>query len=191
MMVLSRRKAFTALALSATLVVAAACSKNPTDPVTPVPAQLLTVSPEGGATGVFVGTPVVLTFDHPLMDGMEDYMDVHEGDVTGAQVAGACTLSENGDTLTFTPDQDLKPATTYMIHVGGGMMDARGDSVDLGDYGMGMGGEWVTQGMMGDSTMMGGGMMGGGTGTAGHMGDGWWDGNNGTWGMQFTFTTAG
>jgi len=68
-------------------------------------------------------------------------------------------------------------------------MDAEGDSVDLADHGMGMGGAWVTGSMMGDSTSMGG-MMGGGSGSQ-HMGDGWWDANNGTWGMEFSFTTAG
>lgn len=183
------RRMLTALAMSGALLATAACSKSPADPGASQVTALLTVSPEGGATGVFVGTSVVMTFDHPLMDGMEDYMDVHEGDVTGPEVAGTCTLSQDGTTLTFTPDQDLKPATTYVIHVGGAMMDAQGDSVDLADHGMGMGGEWVTQSMMGDSTSMGG-MMGGGSGSQ-HMGDGWWDAGNGTWGMEFSFTTAG
>jgi hypothetical protein len=85
--------------------------------------------------------------------------------------------------MTFTPEQPLAPATDYTIHLGGGMMDAEGNPVDMGTHGEMMGGMWA-----GESMMMGGGMMGGGTHE--HMGEGWENPENGSYGMIFTFTTG-
>lgn len=147
------------------------------------PAALLSVVPSGGTMNVTIGTTVVITFNHAIPDSMEAYADLHEGTVTGPVVAGSWSLSGDHRVLTFTPALALKPATTYVIHVGGGMMDEDGDHLDLGMYGSGMGGQWATQ------SMMSGGMMGGQTG--GHMGSGWLDAGSGTYGMIFTFTTAG
>ncbi len=177
------------LALAGVLVLAGGCSRSPAGPTTQTPA-LESVSPKAGATDVPLGTPVVVRFNHPLAAGMEQYLDVHVGDVSGPEVDGGCVMSGDGTTLTFTPSGSLQPGTTYMIHVGGGMMDDDGQSVDLGEYGMGMGGEWVTAAMMGDSTGMGPGMMGADSTWEGHMGSGWEDPQNGTWGMEFPFTTG-
>jgi len=123
---------------------------------------------------------------------MEEYAALHEGPVTGPEVAGTWARSTDGMTLTFTPDAPLKPATMYTIHIGGGMMDEDGHTVDLDMHGMDMGGEWATESMMtgGMGSGMGGmGGMGGQPGT--HMGQGWQDPSNGTYGMVFSFTTAG
>jgi len=114
--------------------------------------------------------------------GMEAYAELHEGSVTGPVVEGAWTLSEDRMVLTFAPTQALKPSTTYVIHLGGGMMDELGNHVNLGQHGLGMGGQWATQ------TMMTGGM---GMGGNGHMtGTGWAHPTNGSFGMIFSFTTA-
>ncbi|MDT8369856.1 MAG: Ig-like domain-containing protein [Longimicrobiales bacterium] len=149
-------------------------------------AALLSVAPQGGATGVTPGTDVVLDFDHPLRAGMEAYVDLHEGDVTGPEVPGAWSLSADGLRLSFTPDQPLKPLTDYTVHIGGGMMSRNGQPVDFERHGFGMGGDWATSGMM--SGGMGGGGMGGQQGY--HMGEGWQHPTNGTYGMVFTFTTG-
>ncbi len=143
----------------------------------------LSVVPQGGSVDVATGSTVTVRFDHSMNPVMSEYAAVHEGDLTGPEVAGIWAWSDNNMTLTFTPSQPFKPATTYMIHLGGGMMDAEGDHVNFGQHGPGMGGQWAT----GD--MMGGGHMGAGPGGA-HMGQGWEHPTNGSFGMVFSFTTA-
>jgi len=164
---------------------AASCSDGgittPDEQVT----ALLSVQPAGGSVDVKIETDVVVRFDHPIAEGMERYAALHEGSVTGPEVAGMWTRSEDGTALTFTPDALLKSATTYALHLGGGMMDADGGMVDLAMHGFGTGGQWATQSMM--TGGMGGGM---GGQTSGHMGTGWQHPENGTYGMVFTFTTA-
>jgi hypothetical protein len=180
--------ATTALGLASTLLVVSACSDEPTAPGGDEPAALLSVQPSPGSTDVTVGSSVVVTFDHAIADGMEEYAALHEGDVTGPGVPGMWLISDDATTLTFTPDEPLKPATTYVIHVGGGMMDDHGNVVDLEDHGLAMGGQWATESMM--TGGMGPGMMGGGE-PGQHMGEGWQHPANGSYGMVFTFTTAG
>ncbi|MFQ5535995.1 MAG: Ig-like domain-containing protein [Gemmatimonadota bacterium] len=150
------------------LLVLAACGDSATAPDAEETAVLLSVIPAGGATNVDPNQPVTLEFNHALGAGMKDYVDLHEGDVTGPEVEGLWTVSADGRKLTFQPAQPLKPATTYTIHVGGGMMDEDGHLMNLEEHGSAMGGMWATGSMM--------------TGGAGM-------GMNG--GMVFTFTTAG
>jgi hypothetical protein len=67
------------------------------------------------------------------------------------------------------------------MHLGGGMRGDHGEATDFDLHGGAhMGGEWATGAMM-----AGGGMMG-----TRHMGDGWRH-ENGSYGMVFSFTTAG
>lgn len=160
-----------------------ACSDDATGPEGEEVAALASVQPAGGSVDVSVDATVVVTFDHAIGFGMEQYAALHEGEVTGPEVSGSWSRSEDGTQLIFTPAAPLKPATTYVIHIGGGMMDADGHPVNLGMHGTGMGGQWATQSMM-SGGMMGGGMMGT------HMGAGWQHHSNGTYGMIFTFTTA-
>lgn len=185
------RKVWVALVLVGAAASAAGCSKSPSSPGASGTTVLRTVSPEAGATNVSRTTTVQVKFNHRLMAGMEQYLDVHKDDVAGPEVDGDCVMSGDSTMLTFMFADSLEPGTTYVIHVGGGMMDDDGQDVDLGRYGMGMGGQWVTASMMGDGTGMGPGMMGGDSLHGGHMGSGWEDTQKGTWGMQFAFTTGG
>lgn len=154
------------------------------DPATPDPgAALVAIVPVGGATGVDPAAPIVVTFDHAINPSMTAYAALHEGSVSGPAVDGTWSLSDDGLRLTFTQAAPLKPATTYVVHLGGGMRDAQGHHVDLGSHGGEMGGQWAS------GTMMSGGMMGGQP--HGHMGTGWQHPANGSYGMIFTFTTAG
>lgn len=139
----------------------------------------VSVVPSGGATNVNPNALIVVTFDHPMRPGMEAYAALHEGDVTGPVVAGAWTWSEGRVTLVFTPDQPLKSATPYTLHLGGGMRAMDGGYVDYGPCADQFGGQWTGGGMTGGGGMMGGGMMNSG-----------WRHPNGTYGMTFTFTTA-
>lgn len=136
--------------------------------------QLLSVSPQGGATGVAATSDVVLGFNRPMMIGMEQYVVLHQGGVTGPALPMPCNWSDGQRTLTCRPSQPLTPASLYTIHLGGGMTDADGQRLGMGQFGMGMGGRWATRGMMGGRLDM--------------MGSGWTHGN-GSYGMAFEFTT--
>lgn len=154
-------------------------------------AALLGVTPPGGATDVDPGQPVRVEFAHPVPTHMAEYAALHEGDVNGPEVPGAWSLSEDGTSLVFTPDQDLAPGTFYTIHLGGAMSDVHGHMVDLEEHGFAMGGEWAREEMF---DHMGSGMgpgMGMGSGfDHPHMTEGWQHGN-GAYGMTFSFTTSG
>lgn len=178
------RRFFAMVALGGFTLGVAACSEDPAAPEEDV-AALLSVEPAAGSIDVGVGSTVIVSFDHAIATGMEEYAALHEESLMGPEVDGTWALSANGMTLTFTPAAPLSPATTYVIHIGGGMTDDHGDHVNLGQHGLGMGGLWATQSMM-----TGG--MGTGMGQNAHMmGDGWAHPTNGSFGMVFSFTTAG
>ena len=182
-----RTSPLTTLAAATILLVGCSEGSNPAIPQADDVTALLGIQPQGGEVGVSVGATVVVTFTHAIGRGMEEYVDLHEGTLAGPVVDGAWALSEDGTTLTFTPAAPLKPSTTYVIHVGGDMMDEDDHVIDLDMHGGGMGGQWATQSMM--TGGMGG--MGMGSGSMGsHMGAGWQNPDNGMYGMIFTFTTA-
>lgn len=176
------------------LVGLAGCSDSgPTaldDTNDPPPAEetvLASVAPEGGSSGVGVDTVITVAFSHPMDPSMSGYADVHEGDITGPEVAGTWEWLENDTVLQFTPDGPLQFATDYVVHLGGDMMDADGEHANMEEHGHQMGGEWAT-----DDMMMGGGMggMDGKMDPSEHMGGNWDHPSNGSHGMIFTFTTV-
>lgn len=160
-------------------------------PAAPDPASegtvLRSVVPTGGSVDVGVDTFITVEFSHRMDPAMSGYADVHEGALAGPLVPGIWEWLGNHDVLRFTPSERLESATSYVIHVGGGMVDADGELVDLQLHGDSMGGEWATDGMMGGDA--------GGSGTGHmasteHMGDDWDHPFNGSHGMIFTFTTS-
>jgi hypothetical protein len=142
------------------------------------PVALTSVSPAPAATAVAPATPVRLTFSRPMMPGMERYVDLHRGASSGPLVPLACAWNGDRTALTCTPDAPLAPKTHYTIHVGGGMADDQGRTLDLGHWTV-MGGHWATGGMMG-------GMHAGRW--VGLMAPAWIHETH--YGMVFTFTTA-
>ena len=176
----------TAVGLLGTLVAGAwGCDHASTGPTTGQPAALVSVSPQGGATGVDPHSRIMVTFSHAMRSGMEMYASLHEGDVTGSDVPCTAVWSMGRDTLMLTPSAPLKGGTTYTLHLGGGMKDANGNTVDMSDFGSHMGGQWATSAMMSGSGMMGG----GGPMSGQEMGTGW-AGPNGMYGMVFSFITS-
>ena len=125
-----------------------------------------------------------LRFTHPLAAGMEAYIALHQGPLSGPVVEGTWSITADRMALRFQPVRPLNPATLYTIHVGAGMVDQSGEHVSLGMHGPDLGGDWITESMM--TAAMG---MGGPSGSM--MGVGWAHPTNGTFGMTFTFTTAG
>lgn len=163
-----------ALAGIATLALGA-CS----DSMSPATATLTAVSPAPAASAVATSSTIMLTFGQPMMAGMEQYMDLHQGAVSGATVPMSCAWSPDQTTLTCTPTSPLAAATQYTIHVGAGMTDAQNHMMNMDGWTT-MGGQWATSAMMGAIHA---------GQPVGMMGTGWKHGSH--FGMLFTFTTAG
>ena len=143
-------------------------------------AAFMSVTPQGGAAGVSVSGSIVLRFGGAMGTGMEQYVDLHMGDLAGPEVSMTCGWSGNRTTLTCAPQGPLSPRTTYAFHLGGGMMAQSGQPLDYAQYGPMMGGQWIMGGMMSGSH---------GGSPWGTMGSGWRN-TNGSYGVAFTFTTA-
>ena len=141
---------------------------------------MMAVSPVGNSTQVPVTSPIVVTFSSSMASGMEQYVDLHEGDVSGPTVPMTCSWSGNRTTLTCHPVAPLAPQILYTIHIGGGLKDANGRVVDLEQYRSAVGGQWIMAGMMG-STHAG---MPMGALSAG------WLGSNGSYGLAIAFTSS-
>jgi hypothetical protein len=128
-------------------------------------ATFMSVAPQGGATGVSASAPIVFRFGAAMGAGMEQYVDLHMGDLAGPTVPMSCGWSGDRTTMTCTPQAPLSPRTTCIVHLGGGMMTQGGQRIDYTQYGPMMGGQWI----------MGSGMMGGSHagGSWGMMSPGW------------------
>jgi hypothetical protein len=157
-----------------TTVLLAACSNS----TAPNAVSLTSVAPAPGASAVSTTTTVMASFSGPMMAGMEQYVDLHQGGVDGPIMPMTCAWNGDRTTLTCTPNSPLAGGTGYTIHMGAGMTDAQGNMVNMA-HGTTMGGQWATSGMMGGTH---GGM------NVGMMGAGWKDGM-GHYGMLFPFTT--
>jgi hypothetical protein len=185
-----------ALATAAALTLTA-CGGGTNMPVGPGPMgpsqtpsgspAFISVSPGGGAMGVPMGITPELHWGIGMSAGMEQFVDLHLGDVSGPVVPMSCAWSTDQTTLGCTPSSPLQGGTQYTMHVGGGMTGAHGQVIDMDQYGPGFGGQWVTS-----AGQPGGGHHGG----AHHGGHPWgglgpgWQHANGSYGMAFTFTTA-
>ena len=162
------------LGMTAAILGVAGCGGSDlTDPEENLPV-IASVFPAAQTTGVDPGAPIVIRFSHPMMAGMERFVDLHAGGTaSGPTVAGVWTWSSDRTELTFTHPEPLHQATHYTIHLGGGMRDQRNRELDHSACGA-QGGVNAGAGMMGGHSMMG---------------DGWRH-SNGGYGMLFSFTTA-
>ncbi len=171
---MSRTRVLCTLAVLA-LALTAACG----NPAGPDATSLTGISPAPAATGVAITTPLTLTFSRPMMPGMEQYVDLHQGGVGGLLVPMTCDWNAEQTTLTCTPAMPLSPATQYTVHMGGGMSDENGRKMTMENW-TAMGAQWATGGMMGGTH-------------AGQpvsmMAPGWRHGS-GDYGMLFGFTTG-
>ncbi len=136
-----------ALAVTGMVLLLDACSDSTTQPSPAT--SLVQVVPQGGATGVASNTALVLEFSGTMGMGIEQYLDLHQGPVTGPVMPMTCSWSGDRTVLTCVPNTPLQGQTDYTMHVGAGMMDANGRAAVMEQPGMGMGGQVVTGGMMG------------------------------------------
>jgi len=146
---------------------------------------VLALSPANATLAADPAKPIVITFNRPMMAGMESLVVLHEGTVTGPAVAGVASWSADRAALTFTASAPLKAHATYTLHLSPSLKSAGGQSINLGACTQ-LGGQYATAAMMGISS--GAGMMNS-TWGPGMMGDGW-RAADGTYGMVFTFATA-
>jgi len=85
---------------------------------------VVTFTPADAATGVPVGSNVVLTFSEPVEKGT-GLIEIHSGTETGALVASydaatSTNLSISGTVLTINPTADLAPGTHYFVTLADG-----------------------------------------------------------------------
>jgi len=164
--------------LLVTAIAAVACSGGEETSAPSGSAVVLAVAPAANSTGVSPTSPIAITFNHPMMAGMELLVVLHNGTVTGPEVAGTWAWSLDRTTLTFLPNESFASRTTYVLHLSPNLKDAAGNTVDFAGCAGYVRGQPVPGGIFG---------WGGSCG----MGPGWKAGS-GTWGygMFFTFTTA-
>ena len=161
----------------------AAIACGPDDPVssTDLP-TVAAVIPAAGSTGVDPNAPITIEFTHTMPMAAYMNVDLHEGDVSGPVVEGSWSWSADFRALTFTPAAALKSQTRYTVHIGGGLRDAMGRTLDYQHCTQTMGGQWAAGPTGGTGGMMGGRQNG-------HLSSGWTHAN-GSYGMVFTFMTA-
>ena len=87
----------------------------------------MSVSPGGGSTGCSGRDPARSShWGTPMGVGMEQYVDLHMGDLSGPVVPMSCAWAGDQTTLVCAPGSPLQPGTQYIVHVGGAMADAAG-----------------------------------------------------------------
>lgn len=146
---------------------------------------VLAIVPANLSVSADPSKPVVITFSRPMQMGMETFVVLHEGGVTGSPVAGVATWSDDRTMMTFTPSAPLKARMTWTLHFSPGMRGLDREAIDFAACTR-LGGRYVTAGMMGLTSSSG--MMNGSWGS-GMMGGGW-RAADGSFGMIFSFTTA-
>jgi hypothetical protein len=94
------------------------------------PLLLLNIAPAHQSAGVSPAGVVTLAFNMAMMQGMEMLVVVHEGSVTGAQVAGSSVWSTDRRAMTFTPASALKARTTYVVHLSPSLQGTNGRMIN-------------------------------------------------------------
>lgn len=156
------------------LLMAAACQMG-TGPEGTGPA-LLSITPTGGAMNVSRTGPIAVAFDGAMGTGMEQYMDLHRGDMSSPMHPMTCTWSTDRTTAICVPNGPMDAQTQYAMHLGGGLRGVNGMPAVMTRGSM-MGGESLNGGMMHSGQSMS--MMGK------H-----WKGPDGSYGMMFRFRTG-
>lgn len=122
-----------ALGLLAATLALGACLKSPSAPVdlNAIHPRGLRMLPASATTDVDPTKSVTITFSHPIMTGMEMLVVLHEGTVTGPQVAGTSRWSANRTVLTFTPSATLKAKRNFILHLSPSLRSANGQMIDM------------------------------------------------------------
>jgi hypothetical protein len=95
------------------------------------PPHVLNTIPADGATQVPITSLITATFSEPMSSPTinENTFTVRRADNESTLIKGALSLSPDGKTAIFDPDQDLSPNTKYIAEIGTGAKDLAGNAM--------------------------------------------------------------
>ena len=96
------------------------------------PPEVVNTIPADGATQVPVSSLVSATFSEPMSSPTinENTFTIRRADDESTLIKGALSLSPDGKTAIFDPEQDLSPNTKYVAEIGTGAKDLAGNALD-------------------------------------------------------------
>ena len=96
------------------------------------PPKVLNTIPADKATQVPVSSLVSATFSEPMSSPTinENTFTIRRADDESTLIKGALSLSPDGKTAIFDPEQDLSPNTKYVAEIGTGAKDLAGNALD-------------------------------------------------------------
>ena len=95
------------------------------------PPKVLNTIPADGATQVPITSLISATFSGPMSSPTinENTFTIRRADDQSTLIKGAFSLSPDGKTAIFDPDQDLSPNTKYIAEIGTGAKDLAGNAL--------------------------------------------------------------
>ena len=95
------------------------------------PPKVLNTIPADGATQVPITSLISATFSEPMSSPTinENTFTIRRADDQSTLIKGAFSLSPDGKTAIFDPDQDLSPNTKYIAEIGTGAKDLAGNAL--------------------------------------------------------------
>jgi Bacterial Ig-like domain len=96
------------------------------------PPKVLNTIPADRATQVPVSSLISATFSEPMSSPTinENTFTIRRADDESTLIKGALSLSPDGKTAIFDPEQDLSPNTKYVAEIGTGAKDLAGNALD-------------------------------------------------------------
>ena len=94
--------------------------------------KVLNTIPADGATQIPVSSLVTATFSEPMSSPTinENTFTVRRADDESTLIKGTLSLSSDGKTALFDPNQDFSPNTKYIAEIGTGAKDLAGNALD-------------------------------------------------------------
>ena len=95
------------------------------------PPKVLNTIPADGATQVPITSLISATFSEPMSSPTinENTFTLRRADDQSTLIKGVFSLSPDGKTAIFNPDQDLSPNTKYIAEIGTGAKDLAGNAL--------------------------------------------------------------
>jgi hypothetical protein len=96
------------------------------------PPNVLNTIPADGATQVPVSSLISATFSEPMSSPTinENTFTIRRADDESTLIRGALSLSPDGRTAIFDPEQDFSPNTKYFAEINTGAKDVTGNALD-------------------------------------------------------------
>ncbi|HKG31877.1 MAG TPA: Ig-like domain-containing protein [Nitrososphaeraceae archaeon] len=121
-------KATAAVTTAAGTKSAAAAAPAPSEQEPP---KVLNTIPVDGATQIPLSSLVTATFSEPMSIPTinENTFTIRRADDESSLIRGALSLSPDGKTAIFDPEQDFYPNTKYIVEIGTGAKDLAGNAL--------------------------------------------------------------